>query len=261
MNPLLGFPLDVRRDEGPVTAAIGFAFGSNYEASRTQRSSFLHRHEEKRWSEFKHDRRQRSYLLGRQAAKGAFTVCFPATAAGEIDITNGVLGQPWLQAPPGLAAEFSLAHTDDAGAAVVCQPGHPMGIDVERMDPERANVARSCLLPEESAAAAGLALSETSAALVLWGMREALAKVLRCGLTLPLPLLATENITGGVDSIRAEFRNFRQYRAESWLMGDYVLSLALPRKSRLRFDAVNAVRPLFAAAGLTAAAPLPPPAS
>lgn len=246
----MAFPLEISREGAVVPAAIGFAFGAESEQASAQGSRMLHPKEVERWAAFKYPRRQNSFRLGRFAAKAALGVCFPDVAAESIEIANGVLGQPWIKAAAGVDAEFSLAHCEGAAAAVACAAGHPMGLDLEAIDPERAVVARDSLTADELALAGGLGLREEAAVFIGWSLREALGKVLRCGLAAPLGLLAAESIVADddADAYRARFRNFPQYHGTAWLLGGYVLAIVLPRPGRLRFPALATARQRCAAA-------------
>src|SRR5207253_573856 len=102
---------------------------------------------------------------------------------------------------------------------------------LEMLELERATVAQSCCTPRETSIVTDMAVPHPIGPFVLWSMREALAKTLRCGLTVPFSLLATENLECSHGSYRADFLNFTQYRAESWVLGRHILSIALPRHS------------------------------
>jgi 4'-phosphopantetheinyl transferase len=77
--------------------------------------------------------------------------------------------------------------------------------------------------------AAGIAPLEGS--FLSWSAREAMAKALRCGLTLPLELLALAELTVGAGGIHAVFPNFPQYAVRAWVTGGFALALVTPRRS------------------------------
>ena len=80
----------------------------------------------------------------------------------------------------------------------------------------------------------GLAAPETLRRVTqLWTAKEALSKALRCGLTCPVELLATEGAAFRGDAVTGRFRNFGQYRFESVLAGPFAFSIVLPRSSSL----------------------------
>jgi 4'-phosphopantetheinyl transferase len=249
----MAFPLEIVREDAGVPAAIGFAFGVESEEATAEERRLLHPRELERLAAFKYPRRRSSFRLGRLAAKAALGECFPLFPGESIEIANGVLGQPWIKAAAGVDAELSLAHCEGAAAAVACVAGHPIGLDLELIDPERAVVARDSLTDAERTRLGGLGLREEAAAMVGWSLREALGKVLRCGLAAPLAVLAAETIAAeeGADGYVARFRNFPQYHGTAWLLGGYVLAIVLPRPSRLRFPALAVARQRCAVARAT----------
>jgi phosphopantetheinyl transferase len=244
MPAMMAFPLEIVREGVGVPAAIGLAFGAESEAATAEDRRLLPPGEFARLTAFKYPRRRSSFLLGRLAAKAAIAECFPMVPAGSIEIANGVLGQPWIKTAAGVDAEISLAHCEGAAAAVACAAGHPIGVDLEWIDPERAVVARDSLTAAELALAGGLGLREEAAAFVGWSLREALGKVLRCGLAAPLDVLAAETIAADdeVGGYVARFRNFPQYHGTAWLLDGYVLAIVLPRPGLIRFPALAAAR-------------------
>jgi len=180
-------------------------------------------------------RRQRSFLLGRRAAKEALSVCFPNRLPSEIEVVNGAFNQPFVRSAAPISAEISLAHSHDAAVALVCPAGHPAGVDVEFVDPERSEVAGSCFTPSEAPVIQRLGLSTSAANFLLWSVKEALGKTLRCGLAVPFATLAVESVTESDGVYESLFINFPPFKARSWMLGDYVLSIVLPKKTSMAF--------------------------
>lgn len=70
--------------------------------------------------------------------------------------------------------------------------------------------------------------------LLLWTAKEALSKILRCGLMVPFQLLEVENMEHQAYFTEVFFRNFYQYKAVSFKIQDNIIgSIACPRKTSL----------------------------
>ncbi|HEY1413779.1 MAG TPA: 4'-phosphopantetheinyl transferase superfamily protein [Rhodopila sp.] len=98
---------------------------------------------------------------------------------------TGAYGKPRLE-PACEDIRFSLSHTDGMVAVVLAQ-GQDIGVDVEAADrdPDEAALASLALAPEEVADLDGFA-DRRDRLLQLWVAKEALAKAIGEGLSLPL---------------------------------------------------------------------------
>jgi phosphopantetheinyl transferase len=232
----LAVALTLGRDGRHHPASLGFSFGSGHESAQKAADSFLHPGELGRWSALQFPIRRRSYLLGRRAAKAALAVCFPDFSPTSIEVASGVFGQPYIGAGSPVTAEISLAHAHDAAVALVCPAGHPAGVDLELIDPARASVARSSCSPSELNVVEPLGLPEAEASFLLWSAREALGKALRCGLAVPFETLAVGSVEGREGHYESLFAHFPPFKAHTWVLGDHVLSIVLPKKTTLDFE-------------------------
>lgn len=97
----------------------------------------------------------------------------------------GAHGKPHLAGGAGVRSlRFNLAHADDLALVAVAR-GREVGVDVEREQPERADlaVARRMFAPREAEALAALPpLLRARAFFTLWTIREAYAKGTGLGL-------------------------------------------------------------------------------
>ncbi len=175
-------------------------------------------------------RRRESYALGRLAAKVALGAYLAEPDWTRIELSRGALGEPLANHAGVQRVEVSLSHTDGLAAAVGFPREIRAGVDVEVVDAARADTVRSELRfhAAEETWLSGVAVETQSAYVMLWTVREALGKALRCGLGCPPELLAASAITpaaGGAWETR--YQNFPQYRCLSWIDGVRILSLAL----------------------------------
>lgn len=228
--------LQLQRDGEPLDGFIGFSFASQYQDLAGTLRTFLHPHEERHWVEAKSDERRSSYLLGRHAAKQALAGCLHEDNWRQIEIAWGVFGQPLVRYGTTVPPEISIAHTRGAAVAVACQAGHPIGVDLEHTAPPRAVGAGDVCVPSERALLLQTGHTHPGDLLLLWTIKEALAKVLRCGLMTPLAILQIEALEASdADTYVALFKNFAQYNAVAWVLESHILAIALPRRTDVGF--------------------------
>jgi len=129
---------------------------------------------------------QRQFLLGRIAAKDAVRrwlwdrghgPLFP----GEIVVANGPSGQPLVRGPFDTDLRVSLAHVDGLAVAVVAEDAD-VGVDVEQVQPRRANFEELVLTPRERALHGAHGLDRDGWLTCLWAVKEAAAKATGRGL-------------------------------------------------------------------------------
>jgi 4'-phosphopantetheinyl transferase len=224
--------LELEREGHAFPASLGFSFDP---VASSPVSSFLHPDEELRWQEMKYPLRKKSYLLGRRAAKAALGACFPSVPARAVLVANGVYNQPFVHSGP-VCCELSIAHSPEIGVALVLPGGHLGGVDIEFVDAERSEVAASCLTATERPLLDRLGLPAATANFLLWSVKEAIGKTLRCGLAIPFETLAISSIEERAGRYECQFAHFPPFKGFSWVLGDHLLSIVLPTKSSLDFS-------------------------
>jgi 4'-phosphopantetheinyl transferase len=68
--------------------------------------------------------------------------------------------------------------------------------------------------------------------LLLWSLKEALSKALRCGLTVPFCLLEVSSLVRLPGGVRARFENFSQYEGFAFCAAPFSLALVMPHTVR-----------------------------
>jgi|GEM_PF-361418 len=210
--------------------------------------ALLHPNERERLDGFRADSRRLGYFLGRYAAKRALGALGVQTPMHAVEIAPGVFEQPVVKGVGGDAPVVSLSHARSVAAAVACGPEHIIGVDVEQLSPERTDVFESVMPPRELSMARRASDGGEVVANVIWTMKEALSKALRCGLTAPFEVLEVDafeaQAAGGYGCL---FRNFAQYRARAWVLGGYVLAVVSPKHSLLHVapSDLERIRQLF----------------
>ncbi|ACK82622.1 4'-phosphopantetheinyl transferase [Methylorubrum extorquens CM4] len=214
---------------GPIQAVLALA-SAPLNWLDAHRGGFLHAHEEALLTDRLHARRRHGLLIGRYAAKCALAAFRPELDPRDLAIRPGVLEQPVLSGAGVENLGISLSHAGPVAVAVVFPEACPMGIDLERIQP--ANIAlltRQTLAAERRQIAARLDAPEAERLTRLWCLKEALSKTLRCGLTVPLDLLAVGSVVAEPPGLGVTFANFAQYRGLSLAAGDLAAALVLPR--------------------------------
>ncbi len=173
----------------------------------SQPDSILHPDEHR---EFKSQKRQQEYVRGRYAAKRAL--------GGDFAVLSGVFQQPYVV---GTNLGVSISHSGKWAAALAFPESHPMAIDIERIDPKRHKAIESQMTDRELAMIAEV----ENGHFVFWTAKEALSKVLRCGLMTSFKILEID--TAG--SNEATFKHFPQYKAHSFFKEDLVCTIVLPK--------------------------------
>ncbi|MDG4810848.1 4'-phosphopantetheinyl transferase superfamily protein [Micromonospora sp. WMMD1120] len=194
-------------------------------------SAVLHPRERQRLLRMRHERRRADYLAGRRAVKAAVTHLRDAADPTAIWVEPGALHQPVLGGPGTGGLAVSLAHSHHLGAAVAFDVAHPVGVDLERVDPARAGILQSTLTAGERTITAGLGLAALTAATAVWTAKEALAKFLRVGLSVDLSLLEVATWRTEGEWWRLDYRHVVSLKALLLVVDDWVLALCLPARS------------------------------
>lgn len=178
-----------------------------------------------------------SFLLGRYTAKLSLASFLHNRDMLSCSVTRGVLGQPVVQSDIREVPEISLAHSGQYGASICFPPGHQFGLDVEeiRSAPTRIAAISSKMTEKERSLLEELKeqVSEEKLYYLIWTLKEALSKVLRCGLTLPLEALELRDLEWKEDQLLGRFTHFTQYRGFSQCSDDLAIALVFPWKSRI----------------------------
>jgi 4'-phosphopantetheinyl transferase len=177
--------------------------------------------------------RRQSFLAGRRAAKGALSLLAPGVLSRDISVLPGLLQQPVVSVPGRSNLQVTLAHAGTAAIAVAHPEACPMGVDLERAAPGQQSALSEQTTPRERALAqTAVPSDEHQRMLLLWCLKEALSKALRCGLTVPLSLLEVASLVPLPGGARARFENFTQYEGIAFCAAPFCLALVVPHMVR-----------------------------
>lgn len=177
--------------------------------------------------------RRQSFLAGRRAAKSALGLLAPGVPGRNVSVLPGLLQQPVVCVPGRSNLQVTLAHAGTAAIAIAYPEACPMGVDLERAAPEQQSALSEQTTPRERALAQTvLPYDEHQRLLLLWCLKEALSKALRCGLTVPFGLLELASLAPLPGGVRARFENFSQYEGIAFCAAPFCLALVMPHTVR-----------------------------
>lgn len=228
----IGFPLIFRRENEHFRGNLALqAIDEITDADEKFLTSYQDRDI---YGRLRNDDKKREFLAGRKA----FSLLAEENGFREnIELVRGVFGHPVLRGDTRIVPEVSLSHSGGVAAVLLFPAGHQMALDLERMIKDRDSRLKAIwsVLSDKEQIRIGEVSARTGESLyTLWSQKEALSKVLKCGLSVPFPLLETD--------IREEFENgqevffthFHQYKGLSFtFMDQFVLTFVLPKKTVL----------------------------
>ena len=188
-------------------------------------------------------RGRQAFLQGRLAAKTALRAMLrrlePAARFDprRVEVENGYLGRPIVNGAPGLGV--SLSHCQGFAAAVAFPQGLPLGLDLERVRPQNVLAISDRIAPEELAMARFTAPPGAHAALpptLLWCLKEALGKLLGCGLATSPEELAISSLDPVPNGVAAGYAHTAGYQGLAAVSASMILALAAPGNVTLELD-------------------------
>ena len=180
-----------------------------------------------RFNLFGSEKRKIHFLLGRFSAKQALFFQKNKKVASESDILNfnklnienGILGQPILHDE---IFDVSISHSGILGGAIVFNKKFPMGLDLQ----EKNETRRRSLLSQITEKDIDTESLETITA--IWSLKEAISKILRCGLTVTQNFLELQEFFEKSGDFRCKFKNFTHYQGIAQFIDHTVLSIVTP---------------------------------
>jgi phosphopantetheinyl transferase len=230
----LVFPLELRREDQQLKGTLVVAFGDQAYSVDGLAGAVLGPQEAAYFSALHHSVRQKSYLLGRYAAKRALSELFSEQDFQAIEIVRGVFEQPIVRYVQNTGYNVTISHAGAVAAALGYPDGHPMGIDIERLDEARYQTIVSQLSEREMGIVETSGVDRIDVATAFWTAKEALSKVLTTGLMTPFRVYNFDEFrltdTGTWEGL---FQNFAQYKAKVWIGSSYAFAIVFPKRSVL----------------------------
>ena len=181
-------------------------------------------------------KRRDEFITGQYILKQIAAKYLHSDDLKSFDLYKGVFNQPFIRSSAYDVPTVSLSHSHDYALAVCGPQGHPMGIDIEKIDAAHFETIKSQLTEWELDEIDAHYDDMKSGAIQFWSMKEAVSKATRCGLMVPFHLFEVDKLEFQDDNnVECRFRNFRQYRCYSVLSQGYAYSLVMPFKSSIKF--------------------------
>ena len=189
--------------------------------------------------------RRQSLLIGRYTAKRALRLIRPDLSWQRIKIQNGDHGEPLIKGDDVPPLTLSLSHCDAMAFAAIVPNSYPLGVDIERLRPDLIETLTSHFKERELALMPGeLAWSQDQKLLALWCLKEALAKALKTGFTLPYEQLEIASLSDEDGWLSARFGRLPAYQAQCLFAGDLCLAIAFSNPGRFEIDRERLCRAL-----------------
>ena len=240
----LSCPITIRREDAQFAPILVVASHLGSCSYTELAAEILGETEKAYYSTIRSARRQESYVLGRYAAKVALTSVVSAPTLKAVEIDRGVFDQPVVRCDWNERWDVTISHAANLAVAVAYPAEHPMGVDIEQINPAQHETILSQLSEQETGWVNASSTSRIEIATALWAAKEALSKVLRTGLMSPIQIYNLIEFTAVAPGIREGlFQNFGQYKARVWIGSSYVLSIVLPKRSALTSE--SDFRPLL----------------
>ena len=233
--PVRLYPLDFRREEKRIRGALVLVFDDQAFSVNELAGEMLGPIEAAYFATLGLARRQRSYLLGRYAAKLGLGKLLPELDLRDIEVTRGVFEQPVVQGRAGFSV--TISHTGSLAGALAYPTGHPIGIDIEVIEPARYQTILTQLSESEKRLIETSTADRYQIATALWAAKEALSKVLTTGLMSPIQiynLAEFQRLDKG--TWEGLFQNFAQYKVKVWIGSSYAFAMVFPKRSVLGLD-------------------------
>ncbi|SFM32007.1 4'-phosphopantetheinyl transferase family protein [Pelosinus propionicus] len=232
--------LDLIRAEGSYKAYLCCCYLSeknDYEKVL----SYLHEQEYHYYNTLKFEKRMRSYLIGRFAAKQAISALNGEKNLSDIIIGSGIFNQP-IVVSNKQNIKVSITHSGNLGAALAFPEAHPMGIDLEIINSQQREALEGQVTEWEKQQIISLPFAYDAGLTLLWTAKEALSKVMKTGLMTPFHVFSIANMERSKHFIMCYFEHFPQYKALCFPAGKYMCAIVYPLKTELGFNLYELVQ-------------------
>ncbi len=193
----------------------------------------LHPYEKKKIKNISLFEGKKKFMASRFICKIALQNMEPKIKMKKTAIKNGIFTYPIIHTCLNNPYEVSITHTKSHICALVFQSGHPMGIDLEEKKQKEKIYKRILTKNELDLIKQQKEETEVVMANILWSIKEAVSKTLRCGFTTPYKIWEVSKMKKKENKYESFFTNFFQLKAYSFNFDENVLSICLPKKTNL----------------------------
>jgi len=202
-----------------------------YDTTVQELKSLLSSEEKEILQKFKVASRQNEFIAGRILAKNSISAIDQQLSANKINIIHGVWGYPLVTSNDIQNMWISIAHSKEYAAAIASEVStHPIGIDVEEISAENESSLAHFLSSYEM----DLSLEEKH---IYWASKEAAAKALRTGFTIPEHLFEISEVDYSDGLYTIKFKHLVRLQAIAWIQNEVVTCIAYP--TELQFKSIQ----------------------
>lgn len=196
----------------------------------------LHPREQFIYQGYQHAPRKESYLLGRFSAKEAIKKLTGISSLKSIWVDTGVFQFPIVKGANLQNIQVSISHCDTIGFSIAFPEAHPMGVDVENINPNKADVVLSQITAKEKGLLKNAGLNKMAIYIAIFSIKEAVSKILKTGMMLDFEFLEIDTIKLEKQVLTCTFTHFGQYKAIAYLKKEYVFAIALPKRTDIQME-------------------------
>jgi len=167
--------------------------------------------------------RRKSFLLGRIAAKMAIARIQGSKPLNKIEIKNGVLNQPIVEAEGKPGMQISISHSEQTGVAAAFPHNILFGVDIEKLDDGKLETLQKMSSKDELKLALP-GISPLQKFTILWTAREALSKCIKTGFSAPFPYFEVKTLTKESWGVSGDYSNFSKFKFASIKHKDSILT-------------------------------------
>lgn len=233
-------PINLLKNEEESIAYFSSVSLNQYGDFFRHANDFLHSNELNYFSNLKYERRQKSFLVGRYVCKKVLSYYLKESNLTKIEIISGVFGQPIVRHLSEKTPSISLSHNDEFAIAIAFPEIFPIGIDIESANKCKISIMQTILTDREVAFTKSGIFTKELLSTLFWTAKEALSKVIRCGLMVPFEILEvdTESLEKEIsyfnrNTFKLNFVNFPFLKSYSWIFNDQIVSIVLPKSLEL----------------------------
>ena len=202
------------------------------------KNKYLHPTEQAYHASLSHERRQYSYLMGRYCSKMALCEYKNIISYSEINIQPGYFDHPIIFHPTFNNIQLSISHTQELGGVIVFPEALPMALDIEMVAKSKIEVIKTQISENENTLSLPFLPIEEERMTLLWTVKEALSKVLRCGLTVSFELFEIAKMYKQDHFIRCHFKHFHQYQTLSFILDLSICTIVYPREIEFQLEEI-----------------------
>lgn len=235
-HPELQLKVALERKEQADIACLSLVHESHYPALAENPSSILHAEELKYFQSLTALKRKKDFLLGRYAAKRALLELAPGLGMVWIHIQPGVFQQPVVNANGYEHLSVCITHSGHHAAAIAFPTGHPVGIDMEWHEDAHIETLSTQVSQQELPLDSSQFKIQTEVERYtrVWTVKEALSKILKCGLTTPFSIFEiTPDSVKETGIWTGGFENFHQYRFISIASSNTSFAIVHPGRTKV----------------------------